>query len=330
MDLSLLLVIVLLVVIWYWKRYYLTLALIVFFPVLIFLLILGIGTIPPVMLSPSVRTAVALGSVGIIIFLLRMRNKEKDLPLICGVIILGIGQVFPLVFSGEWLSLILVSDTLAYLLFYLYTLRNSRDLCLDRTKKAEAKIANLNKTINLEVRKRVFELERHNEHLLKMIQKDPLVDAYNKKGILNLLKEMIEEPGAQRFTIILFDLDNFKIINDTQGHLAGDAILRKVAKIARASIRGFDYLGRFGGDEFLIILPGTNVSDALFVAERFRRSITEESAISVSIGVAAFPEDGRKVQEILEAADAGLYESKRKGKNSVTYYKENLRNQLLK
>jgi diguanylate cyclase (GGDEF)-like protein len=201
----------------------------------------------------------------------------------------------------------------------MYILKNTRGPYVARVKKAESRLADLNNTINYEVKKKIVEIERHNQHLQKLVHKDSLVDAYNKKGIMNILKEMVEEPGSERFTIMLFDIDDFKRINDSQGHITGDKVLKKVARIAKENIRGFDILGRYGGDEFLIILPGTTLTDAMIVAERFRKSIGSEPELSVSIGVAAFPEDGKAVQEIIEVADAGLYESKRIGKNAVSH-----------
>ncbi len=103
---------------------------------------------------------------------------------------------------------------------------------LARVKNAEAKVSDMNKMINYEVKKRLLEVERHNEHLLNMVQRDPLVDAYNKKGIMNIMQEMVHEPGREQFTIMLFDIDNFKKINDTQG-TSKEIPFEKVAKLAR-------------------------------------------------------------------------------------------------
>jgi len=128
-------------------------------------------------------------------------------------------------------------------------------------------------------------------------------------------------PTAKDLLSFFFDVDNFKGINDKQGHSAGDRVLKKITQIAKENIRGFDVLGRYGGDEFLIILPGTTISDALFVAERFRKKVCMQSGTTISIGIASYPEDGKTVQQIVDIADKGLYESKNKGKNTITHYK---------
>lgn len=283
----------------------------------------------PLPVPAFLRTAYFLAGVTILltvlnVFILRKRNKEGDLLLSWGVIILGFSQSLYIMApaQSQHQSLLLVTAGIfgSYLLFFIYILKNSRDLCLARLRNAEAKVADMNKMINYEVKKRLLEVERHNEHLLNMVQRDPLVDAYNKKGIMNIMQEMVHEPGKDPFTVMLFDIDNFKKVNDTQGHVEGDSILKKVAKLAKENIRGFDLVGRYGGDEFIIVLPGTNLSDAIFVAERFRKRVDTETHISVSIGIAAFPEDGETVKKLIEVADAGLYESKRRGKNAVSHH----------
>jgi len=271
---------------------------------------------PSWLVSPYLFGVVILVFTLVINYLHIKLNLKKDLNLIWGLALLGFMQFLP---SEKWLLITVCGRSVAYYLLFVYVFKNSARLCLARLKRANAKLTELNKNIDSEVKKRIIELERHNERLLRMVKQDPLVDAYNKKEIYNLLEEMIAEPYTEPFSVILFDLDNFKIVNDTKGHIEGDRILKKVAMIARESIRGFDVLGRFGGDEFIIILRGARVSDAVFIAERFRRRVKEKSEVTVSIGVAGYPEDGKTVKEILEVADAGLYQAKRLGKNAVFY-----------
>jgi len=124
-----------------------------------------------------------------------------------------------------------------------------------------------------------------------------------------------------KFTVMMFDIDNFKGVNDNYGHVTGDICLKTLASIARKNIRDDDFLGRYGGDEFIIVLSHIDVHDAKPIAERFRRKVNETKSphFSISLGMASFPTDGASQNELLEVADHGLYYSKEKGKNAVSY-----------
>ncbi|NLI91262.1 MAG: GGDEF domain-containing protein [Peptococcaceae bacterium] len=310
----------LLLLLWARKKYDISLVLLLLSPLVAVLLLKKVPPAPFLPLSPYLEGGVTIGLTGMNIYLLRKIIPEKDPELTWAVCLLGISQTLYFLYPTRLSYLVALGNFSAYFLFSSYVFKKSRNPYIVRIKKAEAKLSDMNKTINMEVKKRLLEMERHNAHLINMVHRDPLVDAYNKKGITNFMQEMVIDPGKDPFTIILFDIDNFKGINDTRGHVAGDMVLKKVANIAKQNIRGFDLLGRYGGDEFLIILPGTTVADALYVAERFRKKVSSESEISVSVGVAAFPEDGTTVQKLIETADAGLYESKRLGKNAVSHF----------
>jgi diguanylate cyclase (GGDEF)-like protein len=124
---------------------------------------------------------------------------------------------------------------------------------------------------------------------------------------------------------MLIDLDHFKNINDKYGHQAGDVVLANAAKILLKHIRQGDYAFRYGGEEFLVILPGTAPQDALRRAEQFRADFvalkTELDGniidITASIGVAIYPFDGEKIEDILHYVDAALYQAKGKGRDRV-------------
>lgn len=315
-----LIIMCLLILSWRWRNYYGSLILIITVPILFLFFIQYLKALPIILLSVYLQSGIILSLTSVTIIFLRKSIKEKELSLSWGLGLLGFCQLLQEMFPTQYLVLIVLSELLAYSLFFLYILKTTRDPYFAKLTKAEEKLADLNKTINYEVKKRIVEIERNNEHLLNLVQRDSLVDAYNKKGILNVLKEMTEDSRKQSFTILIFDIDNFKGVNDTKGHLAGDNILRKVSQIAKENIRGFDVLGRYGGDEFIIVLPGTTVPDAFYVADRFRKKVHSGSDVTVSIGIAAYPEDGVTIQKIIEVADAGLYESKRQGRNTVNYF----------
>lgn len=132
-------------------------------------------------------------------------------------------------------------------------------------------------------------------------------------------------------SLLLIDVDNFKAFNDTYGHLTGDAVLKEIAVILLASLRQIDMCARYGGEEFCIMLPETNKEGALLVAERLRANIqearikvfNEELNCTISIGVAAFPDDDQQVNALLDKADKALYRAKMQGKNRASIFKKN-------
>lgn len=245
--------------------------------------------------------------------------------LVFGLALLGAGQICQLIPYLPAVFLGIIVKFLGFLFLSLFIVGAIEKDLTAKLSEAESKLADLDRIINMEVRKKIIPLEQHNERLQNMVMIDTLTGAFNKKFIVNTLEKMIEVSGNKGFAVLMFDLDNFKHFNDTRGHMAGDAVLKKVAAIAQASIRVLDNLGRYGGDEFVIILPGITLSEAMFVAERFRKRVEDADLdLSVSIGIASYPEDGKTPEELLAAADAGLYISKKQGKNTISHYRDNI------
>lgn len=115
--------------------------------------------------------------------------------------------------------------------------------------------------------------------------------------------------------LFMIDVDRFKPVNDSRGHLAGDAVLRSVAEVISAQLRGDDLAGRFGGDEFVVVLTGISRTDAMGAAERVRAHVAARAAATVSVGVACAPDHGESLDELLVAADAACYLAKSGGGN---------------
>jgi diguanylate cyclase (GGDEF)-like protein len=171
-----------------------------------------------------------------------------------------------------------------------------------------------------------------NARLHRLIQKQARTDGLT--GLLNH-REFQEQLGreverAQRFGVsvglIFLDLDDFKLINDRHGHLAGDAVLKAVAQVVRGCIRDIDHAARYGGEEFAVILPHTSLEGAIRLAERIRQAVAEspvplpeggEVHVTTSLGVAAVPVDATTQIEAIAAADAALYRAKQSGKNRL-------------
>ena len=126
-------------------------------------------------------------------------------------------------------------------------------------------------------------------------------------------------------SFLMLDVDHFKKINDQYGHLVGDQVLSRIGTIVRENIREIDIAGRFGGEEFGIVLPETNMGGACFVAERLRAAVENVTIaaydtklkVTISLGVSNFPLNGQDVEELIEKADLALYKAKKNGRNKV-------------
>jgi len=156
---------------------------------------------------------------------------------------------------------------------------------------------------------------------------DPLTGLPNRRALLDAMGELSTQGAATRHSLVMVDIDNFKLINDSHGHLIGDRVIRFVADVIRQNTKGQDTPARFGGEEFCILLPNTQLAGALTVAENIRHAIstarlvrsTNQSPlgqITISAGVATYRK-GEDSLELLERADQALYLAKERGRNKV-------------
>jgi len=169
------------------------------------------------------------------------------------------------------------------------------------------------------------ELRRKKEQLEKMAVTDALTGLYNRRHIYDRLRQEGEKSDrySSRFSIIMFDIDFFKRINDSYGHQFGDIILKKVADAIHSTARNVDISGRYGGEEFIVILPEVQLKGAIILAERIREKIENiktdvpDLKVSVSGGVAEFA--GGNVEELVKKADQLLYKAKESGRNCIRF-----------
>ena len=164
-------------------------------------------------------------------------------------------------------------------------------------------------------------------HLISI--KDPLSGLFNRRYIFDYLNTAVSgsHPDKMTLSVILIDIDDFKKINDNYGHPMGDDVIRKIAEVGRDIFRQDDIFGRIGGEEFLCILPRTNITEATKIAQRFL-ALTNDSkmvaghqeTITVSIGIAALSEQCQDVKQLYINADQALYQAKNLGKNQVNVF----------
>jgi len=183
------------------------------------------------------------------------------------------------------------------------------------------------------------ENSRLHTHTLKLATTDALTGLLNRHALEDSIK--IEQQRAQRYgrdiSLMLLDIDHFKKVNDIYGHIAGDAVLKIMAAVLTQQARNIDSVARFGGEEFVIILPETDGRGARVMAERIRKAVSgiafelpdgHEIGVTVSIGVACFPGGIGNLEAILDRADQALYQAKNTGRNRVFLYQELLQAEL--
>ncbi|HHV11158.1 MAG TPA: diguanylate cyclase [Clostridiales bacterium] len=180
-----------------------------------------------------------------------------------------------------------------------------------------------NKRINQEMAKLNDELRLMNEILINKSIKDGLTELYNHQYMNEILEETLKDINVteNKLCVMMLDIDHFKLVNDTFGHQAGDRVLVKVAELIRKNTRTSDYIGRYGGEEFIVVLPDTELEEAAEIAEKIRSSIQgydfllEDNEITISIGVVQYA--GEVSHVLVNKADMLLYQAKSNGRNRV-------------
>lgn len=182
----------------------------------------------------------------------------------------------------------------------------------------------------------ISERKRLEGRLSELATMDALTGQYNRRETERIMAE--EVARAERYqrslAVLWVDLDHFKRVNDNYGHGVGDQVLRAVSQRMADTIRSVDTLGRYGGEEFIVVLPEMAEQDALDAAERLRREVADQPirldqgrslSLTISIGVSVFPAHGRTAEDLLEAADRAMYTAKEAGRNRVSLAREPVR-----
>jgi len=181
--------------------------------------------------------------------------------------------------------------------------------------------------VQIKIKSLQDKLKRSNQMLLELSLTDPLTGLNNRRHMMEVLDREFErsQRSGARLCLVMIDLDHFKKVNDTYGHQKGDAVLQGLAALLRKHLRQYDTAARFGGEEFALILPETDLAEAALVAERLRKATEKltfeqipDLQVSASLGVACYPMPGVDVpDDLIREADYALYNAKRHGRNRV-------------
>ncbi len=162
--------------------------------------------------------------------------------------------------------------------------------------------------------------------LSEAAQFDSLTGAYTRGFAMSVMERAILKAGRDEtpLAILMLDLDHFKRINDAHGHARGDLVLQQTTRAMQSALRAGDIVGRFGGEEFVVLLPGADLKQAMGAAERCRAAVQKMTisnapylSVTASVGVAAFPEHGEALDALLKASDTAMYDAKAKGRNRI-------------
>ncbi len=186
-----------------------------------------------------------------------------------------------------------------------------------------------NRSLMDHMKRNAEELELLNAKLTDMANRDALTGLHNHRFFRETLEREVARAGRHNrvFSLLFADIDHFKSYNDTHGHLAGDDVLRTLGQILRDRSRRSAVAARYGGEEFVLLAPETDAAGAWGMAENLRRLVEEHpfqgrnnqslGPITLSLGVATFPESGRDATSLIDHADKALYQAKRSGRNRV-------------
>ncbi len=185
----------------------------------------------------------------------------------------------------------------------------------------------VNQGLEAQVAQRTQELSQANLRLNELAMTDSLTRVANRRALFQRFQEEIDrgERYGRPIAVAMLDVDHFKTFNDMEGHVCGDEALKKIAAILSSNLRKTDFLGRYGGEEFLILMPETPINVGLETVTRLRIAVEntlfqgkhKSAYLTISVGLSAFPQHGRTPKMLVELADSALYEAKQSGRNRI-------------
>ena len=232
-----------------------------------------------------------------------------------------LNNVGPLLADTPADTVLLLQEYLAVLAFSSLALA----ALLQELRATHDELDSLNRELEARVEARTYELQEANRRLQELASIDSLTGASNRRHFMELAKVEISRARRQGLplSVIMLDIDFFKSINDRFGHETGDKVLAALAATIQATLRGGDIFARMGGEEFIVMLPGQGLAEALQMAERLRLLIAQDEVpgcparITVSAGLASLENESDEIVDLLRRADQGLYRAKSQGRNQV-------------
>ena len=203
-------------------------------------------------------------------------------------------------------------------------------LSIISTQNSIIQLKKANEELERKVIQRTKKLEETQKELIEQANRDPMTKLYNRRYFNEVIKQLIQISQREEtsLSIMIIDIDNFKNINDSYGHQIGDDVINNLADIFRNTVRTSDISIRFGGEEFIIVLPNTNIENGLIISEKVRTSVEESTTevennikikFTISIGLSLINQDDKNIENALRKADKALYKSKQNGKNQVNF-----------
>lgn len=227
------------------------------------------------------------------------------------------------------LSLAIFFTILSFIISYIISkmLLNAFNILNKSLKEKSIELQKLNSELEIKVENRTNKLKTAYKKMKDLASIDDLTKIYNRYYFFNIFNQKLESLKSDKtiFSLIMFDLDHFKNVNDTYGHDVGDYVLQETCRVVEKDLREDDIFARVGGEEFLILLPNTNIENAFYTAQRIRQSIEQHkfkdiSKLTISLGVAEANEPITST-ELLKKVDIALYKAKKEGRNRVIAFK---------
>ncbi|WP_187386031.1 sensor domain-containing diguanylate cyclase [Aliarcobacter cryaerophilus] len=227
------------------------------------------------------------------------------------------------------LSLAIFFTILSFIISYIISkmLLNAFNILNKSLKEKSIELQKLNSELEIKVENRTNKLKTAYKKMKDLASIDDLTKIYNRYYFFNIFNQQLEKLKSDKitFSLIMFDLDHFKNVNDTYGHDVGDYVLNETCRVVEKDLRENDTFARIGGEEFLILLPNTNIEAAFYIAQRIRQNIEKHKFIdipklTISLGVAEANEPILST-ELLKKVDLALYKAKKEGRNKVIAFK---------